>query len=283
MATREPDRSAPRTLALALTCAVLGAGIVASLLYATGAAGARTEVTSVKEVLPAGSGADGTAALNAAGIYAATAPGVVDITASGIQTSSSGFRFSPGGQSETATGTGFEVDSRGDILTASHVVAGASSITVRLWDGTARSAKVLGVDHSTDAAALEIDPSGLTLHPVTLGSSQALAVGDPLAVVGDPLNYDRSLSTGVVSALDRTIQAPDGFTVADAIQTDAAINPGNSGGPVLNTRGQVVGITDQIATGSSGSDSFSGIGFAVPIDDVKAELSQLEHGVHVTH
>jgi putative serine protease PepD len=108
-------------------------------------------------------------------------------------------------------------------------------------------------------------------------------VGDPLAVIGDPLDFDRSLSTGVVSALNRTIQAPNGFSIANAIQTDAAIDPGNSGGPVLNARGQVVGITDQIATGGSGSDTFSGVGFAVPIDDVKAELSQLERGAQVSH
>jgi putative serine protease PepD len=142
---------------------------------------------------------------------------------------------------------------------------------------------VLGVDSSTDVAVLNIDPSGQTMHPLPLGSSQALAVGDPLAVIGDPFHFDRSLSTGVVSALNRTIQAPDGFTIADAIQTDAAIDPGNSGGPVLNARGQVVGITDQIATGNSGSDSFSGVGFAVPIDDVKGELSQLERGVDISH
>jgi putative serine protease PepD len=185
----------------------------------------------------------------------------VDVTASGISSGSSGFPFSRSGQPETATGTGFEVDARGDILTAEHVVAGAASVTVTLQDRTTRSAKVLGADRSTDAAVLRVNPSGITVHPLPLGSSQQLAVGEPLAVIGDPCDYKRSLSTGVVSA----------------------INPGNSGGPVLNAQGQVVGITDQIATGSSGSDGFSGVGFAVPIDEVKAELSQLEHGVHVTY
>jgi S1-C subfamily serine protease len=116
-----------------------------------------------------------------------------------------------------------------------------------------------------------------------LGSSQALSVGDRLAVVGDPFQYDRSLSTGLVSALNRTIQAPDGFLVANAIQTDATINPGNSGGPVLDAKGAVVGIVDQIATGSSTVDSSTGVGFAVPIDAVKAELAQLERGGKVAH
>lgn len=265
--------SISRKLGLALVSAVVGAAIATGLLYATGAAGDQTTAD------PAGRSSNQSTAIDAASIYSATAPGVVDITASGIHTISNGFPS----RSETATGTGFEIDSRGDILTAAHVVAGASQITVRLENGISRSAKVLGADTSVDAAVLQVDPSGLDLHPLPLGSSQALAVGDPLAVIGDPFGFNRSLSTGVVSALHRTIQAPDGFTIADAIQTDAAIDPGNSGGPVLNAQGKLVGITDQIATGGSGSDSFTGVGFAVPIDDVMGELSQLEHGVPTSH
>jgi putative serine protease PepD len=267
--------SISRKLGLPLVSAVLGAAIATGLLYATGAAGDQTTAD------PAGSSSNPSTAIDAASIYSATAPGVVDITSSGIHTISNGFPFPS--RSETATGTGFEIDSRGDILTAAHVVAGASQITVRLENGTSRSAKVLGADTSVDAAVLQVDPSGLDLHPLPLGSSQALAVGDPLAVIGDPFGFNRSLSTGVVSALHRTLQAPDGFTIADAIQTDAAIDPGNSGGPVLNAQGQVVGITDQIATGGSGSDSFTGVGFAVPIDDVMGELSQLEQGGPTSH
>jgi putative serine protease PepD len=274
-----------RRLALAFASGVIGAAAVTGLLYATGAAGGgNTQV--VHEGAPTPNSPGSSSALDASAIYAAAVPGVVDITSTTTSKPSSGseaFPFSPPGQSETATGTGFEIDNKGHILTADHVVAGASSVSVRLPDGTSRSAKVLGSDRSTDAAVLQIDASGLTMHPLRLGSSQALRVGNPLAVIGDPFNYNRSLSTGVVSALSRTIQAPDGFTIADAIQTDAAINPGNSGGPILNGQGQVVGITDQIATGSSSADSFSGVGFAVPIDDVKAELSQLQRGIHVSH
>jgi S1-C subfamily serine protease len=191
--------------------------------------------------------------------------------------------FGPATQSQNvATGTGVVIDSNGDLLTASHVISGASSVTVKLQDGTTRSARVLGVDNSTDLAVLKINPSGLALHPLSLGSSKSLAVGAPLAVIGDPFGYNRSLSTGIVSALDRTIQAPDGFTVAHAIQTDAAVNPGNSGGPALNAQGQVVGIVDQIAT-SGNSSSSTGVGFAIPSDVVQAELSQLLAGQHVTH
>jgi putative serine protease PepD len=102
-------------------------------------------------------------------------------------------------------------------------------------------------------------------------------------VIGNPFGYNRSLSTGVVSALDRTIPTPNGFALAHAIQTDAAINPGNSGGPMLNARGEVVGFVDQIATGGSGAGSDTGVGFAIPIEVVRTELSQLEHGAQVTH
>jgi putative serine protease PepD len=141
---------------------------------------------------------------------------------------------------------------------------------------------VLGKDDATDIAVIKIDPSGLTLHPLTLGSSSALHVGASLAAIGDPFGYDRSISTGIVSGVDRTIQAPNGFTVAHAIQTDAAMNPGNSGGPILDANGNVVGIADQIATNGNVEQS-SGVGFAVPIDLVKSALKTLESGGKVAH
>jgi putative serine protease PepD len=259
-----------------LGAALLGAGAVTIVLLATGAVGNPTTAAGA-----GGSVSSGTSLaspLNPSAIYANAAPGVVAITARGISSSSAGSQ-----PTAVATGTGEIIDAQGDILTASHVIAGASSITVKFQDGTSRRAKVLGTDPSTDIAVLKINPSGLTLHPLPLGSSQLLSVGDPLAVIGSPFGYNRSLSTGVVSALDRTIQAPSGSLIAHAIQTDAAINPGNSGGPLLNAQGSVVGIVDQIATGGSGSNSATGVGFAVPIDVVKAELAQLEAGARVTH
>jgi putative serine protease PepD len=167
-------------------------------------------------------------------------------------------------------------------VTAAHVVDGAASVTVTLQDGTTRTAKVLGKDDATDTAVISINPSGLTLHPLTLGSSARVGVGDPVAAIGDPFGYARSLSTGIVSGIDRTIQAPNGFTVAHAIQTDAALNPGNSGGPVLDASGRVIGVADQIATGGS-ADANTGVGFATPIDLVKAELADLEAGRDVAH
>jgi putative serine protease PepD len=285
-----PRRSAggPRRGAIALLVtltAIVGGGAGAGLVLLTGANDNTTTTTTVTQATSAASEQTSTTgALDPRALYASTAAGVVDITSRGITSSSSGGGSPFGGssQSATATGTGFVVDGKGHIVTAAHVVEGASSISVKFQDGTTRTAKVLGTDEATDVAVLSVDPSGLTLHPLALGSSASLAIGDQVAAIGDPFTYQRSLSTGVVSGLDRTISAPNGFTVAHAIQTDAALNPGNSGGPVLDAGGQVIGIVDQIATNGS-SQTSSGVGFAVPIDLVKNELSQLEAGKTVRH
>jgi putative serine protease PepD len=281
-----PGTHGPRRRAIALLVvltAILGGGAGAGLVLATGA-GDGTTTTTVTQAASATRETSSTAgALNASTLYANTAAGVVDITSRGIASSSGGGSpFGGPSQSSTATGTGFVVDGKGHIVTAAHVVQGASSISVKFQDGTTRTAKLLGTDEATDVAVLSVDPSGLTLHPLSLGSSAALGIGDQVAAIGDPFTYERSLSTGIVSGLDRTISAPNGFTVAHAIQTDAALNPGNSGGPVLDASGQVVGIVDQIATNGS-SDTSSGVGFAVPIDLVKSELGQLEAGKTVHH
>ncbi|HEV7462013.1 MAG TPA: trypsin-like peptidase domain-containing protein [Solirubrobacteraceae bacterium] len=272
---------------VALGAALLGAGAVAGLLAVTGALDGSTKSTSVVQQVSGSGGSGATSGLNARKLYASSSAGVVDITAQGVSSpggQGGGGPFgAPGGQSQTtAAGSGSVLDGQGRILTAAHVVTGASSIKVSFQDGTTRTARVLGSDPSTDIALLKIDPSGLTLHPLALGSSKTLSVGDPLAVIGDPFQYSRSLSTGVVSGVDRTIGATNGFSIAHAIQTDASLNPGNSGGPVLDANGRLVGIADQIATGGTASSS-SGVGFAVPIDLVKSELSQLERGAQVNH
>src|SRR5436190_6066848 len=279
-------RRVTRTVAaVALCAALLSAGAVTGLLAAVGALGGSTNSTNVVERLSTSSGSGTASGLNAKALYASSAAGVVDITARGVSAAGGqgGGPFGPPSQSQTtAAGSGSVIDGQGRILTAAHVVAGASSITVTFQDGSTRTAQVLGQDQSSDIALLKVDPSGLTLHPLTLGSSKSLSVGDGLAVIGDPFQYSRSLSTGVVSGLDRTIGATNGFSIAHAIQTDPSLNPGNSGGPVLDRQGRLVGIADQIATGSS-SQSSSGVGFAVPIDLVKSELSQLESGAQVRH
>jgi putative serine protease PepD len=275
-----------RGLALLLVLTALISGAAgAGLLLATGAGGRTTNTTiTPAPTAAATSESSGATTLDASALYADTAAGVVDITSRGVSASSGAASpFGGPGQSEsTATGTGFVVDGKGHIVTAAHVVDGASSITVKFQDGTTRTAKLLGKDDATDVAVLSVDAAGLTLHPLALGSSASLDVGDAVAAIGDPFTYERSMSTGIVSGLDRTISAPNGFTVAHAIQTDAAVNPGNSGGPVLDAEGKVIGIVDQIATNGS-SDTSSGVGFAVPIDLVRSELPQLEAGQTVTH
>lgn len=284
--TRRGGSRGPLALGLALL-ALLGGVAGAGLLSLTGALGSGSTTTVIRSssgatVVPAANVSSGSSSggLDARALYDRAAPGVVDITSK--TTAAANTPFGPQQQQGTATGTGFVVDGQGHIVTAAHVVDGASKVTVQLQDGTKRSAKVLGTDDATDVAVLAIDPSGLTLHPLSLGSSSALHVGDAVAAIGDPFDYARSISTGIVSGLDRTIQAPNGFTVAHAVQTDAALNPGNSGGPVLTADGTVVGVVDQIATNGS-SEQSSGVGFAVPSDIVRAELSALIAGQKVSH
>jgi S1-C subfamily serine protease len=258
--------------------ALLGVlGLLAALAAGAFRTDHTTDLTRTIGVSP------GSSSLDAAAIYAAANPGVVDITAHTSTTTPVGPLGLPEKAAATDTGTGLVLDHAGHVLTAGHVVAGASSVSVRLAGGVTRAAKVLGRDTATDVAVLGIDPSGVTLHPLTLGSLAGLRVGDPLAVIGDPFDVQRSLSVGVISGLDRTISAPSGSSIPHAIQTDAAMNPGNSGGPILDARGRVVGIADQIATGGSGTDSSTGVGFAVPIDLVRGELAGLEAGRTPVH
>src|SRR5207237_323515 len=171
----------------------------------------------------------------------------------------------PQSQRGEATGSGFVIDKNGTIATNAHVIAGAVKVTVQLADNKVVNAKVLGKDTSSDLALLKINPDGLDLHPLSLGSSKDVHVGDPTIAIGNPFGLDRTLTTGVVSALQREIKAPNNFTIDHVIQTDAAINPGNSGGPLLDALGRVIGITSQIATGGGGNGNV-GIGFAVPIN-----------------
>ena len=177
----------------------------------------------------------------------------------------------------TATGSGIVIDSGGTILTNYHVIENAIKVTVSFEKGKTVEAQVVGKDPSNDLAVLRIHPDGLSLHPLQLGSSSGVQVGDPVYAIGNPFDLERTLTTGVISALQRQITAPNGFTIDNVLQTDAPINPGNSGGPLLDTAGRVIGINSQIETGGSGNGSV-GIGFAVPIDTAKSEIHQLEKG-----
>ena len=149
-------------------------------------------------------------------------------------------------------------------------------------DGKPLVAKLLGTDPSADLALLKVDPKQADLKPLQLGASGTLHPGDPAIAIGSPFGLEGTVTSGIVSALGRTITAPNGFSISGAVQTDAAINPGNSGGPLLDAQGRVIGVNSQIQTGG-GSDQNSGVGFAVPVDAIKRALGSLEQGKTVQH
>jgi S1-C subfamily serine protease len=271
-----------------LAAALLGGGVAAGVtaVIADNGGDDGHTTTVIRQPAVASQGANGKASnvnegLTAADIYQRYAPGVVYIKSEIIEQTNNPFDFGFGGaQKSEATGSGFVIDPSGDILTNNHVIDGATpdSITVQFADHKTVKAKVVGKDPSTDLALLKVDPEGLSLKPLPLGSSKDVHVGDPTIAIGNPFGLDRTLTTGVVSALQRQIQAPNGFAIKDVIQTDAAINPGNSGGPLIDSAGRVIGINSQIETGGNGSEGNVGIGFAVPIDTAKQILNNLKQG-----
>jgi S1-C subfamily serine protease len=208
-------------------------------------------------------------------------PGVVLVTATSQVTSQQPFGFGPQQGTQTSQGTAFVIDRKGNLLTNEHVIDGSSNVTVTFSDGTKASAKVAGVDRGSDLAVLHVNVPASKLQPLPLGSSAGIQVGDGVVAIGNPFGYVRSVTAGIVSAVGRTIQAPNNFTITNAIQTDAAINHGNSGGPLLNLAGKVIGITAQIA--DSGVNANVGVGFAVPIDAAKRILANLESGKTVAN
>ena len=206
-----------------------------------------------------------------ADIYSKVSPGVVQVESR----TGGGNPLTGGGGG--GTGSGFVIDDQGRVVTNDHVVDRATTVTVRFGEKQDPiPAKVLGTDPSTDVALLKIDPDKVKggIKPVTLGDSSKLRVGEPTVAIGSPFGLDGSLTTGVVSALDRTVRSPNGFSIDGVVQTDAAINPGNSGGPLLDGQGRVIGVNAQIAT--NGSDSNSGVGFAIPVNTVKQVVPALE-------
>jgi putative serine protease PepD len=188
-------------------------------------------------------------------------------------TAASGSQNPFGGSSrQTAEGTGFVYDTKGDIVTNEHVVDGASSVTVKFSDGSTAKGTIVGTDIKTDLAVVHVDVSSAKLVPLTLGDSSTVQLGDTVIAIGNPFGLDGTVTSGIVSALDRQIDAPDGTPIEGAIQTDAAINHGNSGGPLLDMEGRVIGVTSQIQSESGGND---GVGFAIPSNTVRSIVSQL--------
>jgi S1-C subfamily serine protease len=272
-----------RRFVLPFIAALLGGGIVVAIVALAGGLGETKTVTTVQDeatsVVPSNASQQSSGELTPHDVYVKDAPGVAFVTSTVVQKTESPFDLF-GQESErqgTATGSGIVIDANGTILTNYHVIENAVKVTVSFEKGNTVEAQVVGKDPSNDLAILRIHPDGLTLHPLTLGDSSTAQVGDPVYAIGNPFDLERTLTTGVISALQREITAPNGFTIDNVLQTDAPINPGNSGGPLLNTAGQVIGINSQIETGGSGDGSV-GIGFAVPINTAKSEISQLEKG-----
>jgi S1-C subfamily serine protease len=263
---------------VALVSAVLGCAAAIAIVTAFDLGGGHT--TTVVQQAPlkgqATSGSGDEAGLTPRDIYKRYAPGVVFIRAQVVEDAQSPFDFGfPQEQRGEATGSGFVIDKAGTILTNAHVVAGATNVTVQFADKRVVQARILGRDESTDLAVLKVDAKPSELVPLRLGTSRTIQVGDPTIAIGNPFGLERTLTTGVVSATKRTIQAPNGFSIDGVIQTDAAINPGNSGGPLLDATGRVIGINSQIATGGNGNGNV-GIGFAVPIDTAERLLPELK-------
>jgi S1-C subfamily serine protease len=217
---------------------------------------------------------------NPAEIYRDVSPGVVTIDS----VFEGGVSDILGGGGSAGQGSGFVVDKEGDIVTNAHVVTSgghlngggtpreAKQVFVEFGNRNRVPAEIKGFDADADVALIKVDPDGLDLQPVELSDRSSFAVGEPVAAIGSPFGEEQSLSIGVVSATDRTVEGLTNFGIDNAIQTDASINPGNSGGPLLDAKGQVIGINEQIAS-SSGSNS--GVGFAIPVTSVRYSLDQL--------
>jgi S1-C subfamily serine protease len=258
------------TLAIVLAAAVAGglAGAAVGLTLDDSASSTTVTSTSAPAAQQTGSTPEQ--------IYRRTAPGVVVIT--GTQTE----QTSPSTQKQvTALGSGFVIDKKGDIITNDHVVQGATNVRVGFSSGSTYPATVVGTDPSTDVGVVRVNAPASALDPLAFANSASISVGDPVYAIGNPFGLDRTMTAGIVSAKGRSIPAPNGLTIANAIQTDAAINHGNSGGPLLDAFGRVIGINSQIQSGTVNANV--GVGFAVPSDTAKAVADQLIKTGSVRH
>ncbi len=212
-------------------------------------------------------------------IYRQASPGVVDILVTSQSSGGAGGLFG-GSQQTQGEGAGVVYDKKGRILTDEHVVAGATSVKVKFQDGYIATAKVLGTDPSTDVGVIQVNAPASELHPIPFADSSAATVGDQVVAIGSPFSLPETTTTGIVSAVGRSITAPNNYTITAAIQTDAAINPGNSGGPLLDASSRVLGLNDQIQTNSGSS---AGVGFAVPSNTVARIANTIIAGRSVKH
>jgi S1-C subfamily serine protease len=260
-----------------LAAAVLGGGVAVGIDKAVGDEGGTTVIREVT----AGT-AESTAFRDSSGktisdIYGSAKRGVIQVLATSATSDGPFF----GSQPTRVLGSGFVIDTAGHVVTNFHVIQGASKVEVSFSGNDEMPATVVGRDPSTDIAVLRIKGAqGRALTPLDLGNSDVVRVGDAVVAIGNPFGLERTVTAGIVSALQREITAPNGFAIDRVIQTDAAINHGNSGGPLLNADGRVIGVNSQIETESGGN---VGIGFAVPINTVKDVVSQLLESGKVDH
>lgn len=280
--------------ALALVAAgATGAGVALAVAAGVGVLGGR-ETTTIREIATVPSASPAATFLRPGRrlsiyeIYRRSAPGVVQITATSTVTVPPDPFFGdpfglPQQEQRRALGSGFVIDKAGHIVTNYHVIQGARDIQVGFSNGTTVKARVVGSDPSTDLAVLKVDVGARALTPLPLGDSDQVRVGDQVVAIGNPFGYERSVTAGIVSALQRQITAPNQFAIDHVIQTDAPINKGNSGGPLINARGEVIGVNTQIDTGDTGVQGNVGIGFAVPSNTVKSVVAQLITRGRVEH
>ena len=271
-------RSGAALIASAILGGVVAVGAVALLggLDNTTTVVAETSTTPSPRLAPSSDG------MSINEIYQRDASGVVQVNATNNSTSSSGSANPFATPQQSALGSGFVIDKTGHIVTNYHVVEGANVVTVSFSNRDTVKAEVVGTDPSTDLAVLRVDASATALTPLPLGNSDDVRVGDSVVAIGNPFGLDRTATSGIVSALQRLITAPNRFTIDHVIQTDAPINHGNSGGPLLNARGQVIGVTAQIETGDNATGNV-GIGFAIPSNTVKDVVAQILRTGHVDH
>ena len=276
MSANENRHGGRRLGAAIVAAAALGAGATLGLSHAFGSSSTTAAAVTIPAAQPAA--LSSSSVLTPAQIYSRSASGVVDVSVSGTTTD----QFSPDGfdQQTQGEGSGFVVDTSGDIVTNQHVVDGASSIVVRFKDGTQAKATVVGTDATTDLAVIRVHVASSKLHPLALGSSSSIQVGESVAAIGSPFGLPSSITSGIVSATGRTITSPNNSSISGAIQTDAAINRGNSGGPLIDAHGNVIGVNAQIDSSTGGNN---GVGFAIPIDTVKQVTRQLISSGSVQH
>jgi putative serine protease PepD len=265
----------PRTTAAAALVAAIAIGAGGGVAVYTGLH--TSTKTVVRQVTVDNSTpASATSSLSVNEIYRRAYKGVVELTV----TSNQGATPFGGTDTQRAQGSGWVYDTQGDIVTNEHVVDGATSVSVQFWNGATYKATVVGTDSSTDLAVVHVDAPSSLLVPLAVGDSDAVAVGDGAVAIGSPFGLEETVTSGIISALHRQIEAPNNFTISNAIQTDAAINHGNSGGPLLDLRGHVIGVNAQIQSDSGGNE---GVGFAIPSNTVKSIVTQLIGGGKVEH